>query len=138
LECCIAEVFDELGAVYLDTLLILPEIRRPLVLLDLRGASASLAGAPDDISDYPYRSHTQEWSRFIYDSHHLYGDVDGLLYTARHPGLDAYALYERCEDAVYSPGTAPYAYPLSDEAVRDHVVDIANRRGLAIFDGSRP
>ncbi len=133
LECCIAEVYDELGAVFLDDLLLLPEIRRPLTLLDVRGVAASAAGAPADISDYPLRPPTQEWSRYFYENLDLYREVDGLLYTARHSGMDAYALYERCEGAIHSPGVAPYAYPLSHERVREQVVDIAARRNLAVM-----
>ncbi len=133
LECCIAEVYDELGAVFLDDLLILPEIRRPLTLLDVRGAAASAAGAPADISDYPLRPPTQEWSRYFYEHPNLYREVDGLLYTARHSGVDAYALYERCEGAIHSPGFAPYAYSLGHERVREQVVDIAARRNLAVM-----
>lgn len=134
LECCISEVYDELGAVFLDDLLILPEIQRPLTLLDLRGATAVRAGAPVDISGYPFRPHTQEWSRYFYDNPRTYGEIDGLLYTARHPTMDAYALYERCEAAIYSPGSPPYAYALAHELVREQVVAIAVRRKLAVMD----
>jgi len=134
LECCIAEVYDELGIVFLDDLLILPEIRRPLTLLDVRGATATLAGAPADISDYPLRPPTQEWSHYFYDNPTIYGEVDGLLYTARHPHMDAYALYERCEAAIDSPGSPPYAYPLAHERVREQVVAIAARRKLAVMN----
>ncbi len=137
LECCIAEVYDDLGAVYLDSSLIIPEVRRPLRLLDLRGACAGGAGLPDDIATYQRRPETQEWSRFIYAQADLYDAVDGLLYTGRHAGLDAYALYERCEPAIYSPGVKPYAYPLSDHHVREHVLEIANQRGLAVFNDPR-
>ncbi len=134
LECCIAEVYDDLGIVFLDDLLILPEIRRHLTLLDVRGATATLAGAPPDISDYPLRPPTQEWSRYFYDNPRIYGEIDGLLYTARHPSMDAYALYESCEADIYSPGAAPYAYALNHALVRDQVVAIAARRNLAVMD----
>jgi hypothetical protein len=133
LECCILEVCGELGVVNLDNYLLLPEVTASLTLLDLRAANAPLAGAPPDIGNFPLRPQTQEWSRFIYETPAMYAHVDGLLYTARHGGTDTYALYERCESRINSPGHPPYMYPLSHPLIREHILDIANRWNLVVL-----
>lgn len=72
---------------------------RKLLLLELRGDGAMRAGAITAICS---GSHTiaRLWSRYFYDHPELYGHIDGLAYRNAHNEGTAYALYERCADAL--------------------------------------
>lgn len=101
LSCCVAEVFGDLGRVEKGGRAVARvTLRRPVHLLDLRGDGAIGAGTFATIAKDPNRTFTQEWSRFFYDEHALFGLVDGLLYLNAHNEENAIAFYERAEDAL--------------------------------------
>src|SRR4051812_14044998 len=112
---CLAEVFqgtrmvDRHGG---DPWLVVFELARDLVLLDLTGAWPTRVGASMAIHSGP-RPRAQRWSRVIHAS---YPKLDGLLYcSSMHANRQAVALYERAHNAM--PEAPVFHRALSDPAL---------------------
>lgn len=96
---CIAEYFGDRGSIVCaERHLALVRARRNIRLLDLCGDGAMCAGTVAALSktDHPI---AQEWSRFFYE-YDVYQFPEGIRYYNAHNDEVAYALYERCEDAI--------------------------------------
>jgi RES domain len=117
---CAVEVFGDTGTIEPSGYSVaLVEIRRPLRLLELRGAGAWDAGTVAAIAKEADRSLSQEWARFIY-SEPGYGLVDGISYGNAHNDKQAYALFERAGTMVVIDSC-----PLADPRLRGELDDIA-------------
>jgi hypothetical protein len=100
LSSCLVEVFGDTGIVEPgDRLVAMPEVTRPLQLLDLRGHGSMRAGTVAAIAKCEYSS-SQPWSRYFYETIDDYGIVDGLIYLNAHNDEPATMLYERAQDGL--------------------------------------
>lgn len=96
---------------------------RPLRLLDLRGRGAMRAGFTAAVAKIPDRTATEAISRHIYERPDLYRDVDGLIWPNAHNEEDAWALYERAEDAIRAVRTVPLSSRLLRAAIADAALE---------------
>lgn len=133
LSGCLVEVFGDDAVVEPEgCVLTLPRTLRSLRLLDLRGKGAMRAGANASVSKTERAAISQAWSRFFYERADYYGEVDGLIYSNAHNDEAAFALYERCRDALECPESE--VIPLDDEAIRPEVQMAALENNMG-FEG---
>ena len=109
---CLAEVFQAtrvVDRVAGDPWLVILNLTRPLVLLDLTGTWPTAAGASMAITSGP-RPRARRWSQAIYAA---YPAVEGLLYgSSMHANQPAMALFERARSAI--PPAPAFHRALSD------------------------
>ena len=98
-------------------------LTRPLRLLDLRRSGSMRAGLTAAVAKIPDRKATQEISRTIYEHPELYSAVDGLIWLNAHNDEDAWAVYERAEDALTVVRSIPLGDPLLAAAVADAAIE---------------
>ena len=96
---CLVEVFGRTGIVEPGYDLIDIEVMEDLELLDLRNNGGALASGCVGVTSNPDVSHTQLWSRYIYDDPaKQYGPVEGIIYpSAWGTGGENIVLWERCD-----------------------------------------
>jgi hypothetical protein len=94
-----------------------------LRLLDLRGDGALRCGPVAALTAVPDRPLSQQWARWFYEHPNEFGSVDGIAYANAHNQDVAYALFERCEQAIEVTADLP----LSDPLLRPQVRLIAER-----------
>lgn len=130
LESCVVEVFGDAGVVEFGSRRVAKlVVERELVLLDLRRRGAMRAGTVAAIASADHGL-SQQWSRYFYEQHDVYGDIDGLVYPNAHNGDDAIALYERAEGALVCP--PPSDWPLDDPVVETELRRIAHANNLLV------
>jgi hypothetical protein len=119
---CLAEVYQTARVITLrrhDPWLAAHRTTRDLVLLDLRGAWPTRAGASMALSTGP-RARTRAWSAAIYEA---YAGIDGLWYgSSMYRFAPCIALYERGHDSL--PPSPALNRALADPALF-HVVAAA-------------
>lgn len=92
---CFVEVFGDTGIViYGDREVAMPELMRPLRLLDLRGRGAMRSGTVSAVAKCQHRL-SQPWSRHFYEATPEFEVIDGLYYLNAHNDQPAILLYER-------------------------------------------
>ena len=124
LSCCLVEVFGDIGLIEFDRrFLVELTVIRPLGLLDLRDSGAMRAGFTSAAAKILDRNATQAISRHVHEHMDLYTAVDGLLWPNAHNDEDAWALYERAEDAIRAVRTVALSDPLLAAAIADAAVD---------------
>jgi hypothetical protein len=118
LSCCLVEVFGDTRRIEVEDWF-LAELTptRPLRLLDLRRSGAMRAGLTAAVAKIPDRASTQQVSRSIYEHPGRYSAVDGLIWLNAHNDEDAWALYERAEDALTIARSLPLGDPLLAAAI---------------------
>jgi hypothetical protein len=106
----------------------MPELTRPLILLDLRFRGAMRAGTVAAIAkcDYPL---SQPWSRYFYETTADFGTIDGLIYLNAHNDEWAILLYERARDALWC--AAGDIVRLDDPRLRPTLIEIMRANDLA-------
>ncbi|UXN26553.1 RES family NAD+ phosphorylase [Curtobacterium flaccumfaciens] len=94
---------------------------RPLRLLDVRTtfgnankASAVFSSARKDV--------TRAWARL---AHLQWPDMDGIIYSAKKTGLPCAALFTHAEVAPVWPTLPSFSRSLTDPAIRDELLEIA-------------
>ena len=123
LTCNLAEYFGSAGGGDAGSLRYCGiMVERDLQLLDLRGNGAFRAGTIGAISSQSH-SCSQSWSRWFYETTDIYGELDGIIYPGAHNHEDAFAFYERAENAI-----APA--PVFDHELRDRVIRAEVLRAL--------
>jgi hypothetical protein len=129
LSSCIVEIFGDEGIIRTDTHYVSrPTVTRDLLLLDLRGSGAMLAGTISALAKVRGRPITQAWSRYFYENLATYKEIDGLIYSNAHNDEDAIVVYERAEAAVKCP---PDQFrPLANPALRASLLEIAFKHNL--------
>lgn len=105
-------------------------LRDPVSLLDIRGHGAMLAGTVAGISGTDARRLTQSWARYFYEHPELYGNIDGLLYSNSHNGMDAIALFERAQPAIANSSLR--IAKLTSRSIELELLRIADRNGLTV------
>jgi len=112
---CLAEVFQATRVIdrsASDPWLVMFDLARKLVLLDLTGTWPTLAGASMAIHSGP-RPRARRWSQSIYAA---YRSVDGLLYcSSMNANQPAVALFERAQNAM--PPAPVFHRALTDPAL---------------------
>lgn len=127
---CIVEIFGDTRIVEVGTWEITQlKTSRDLHLLDLRGAGAMKAGTVAAVCKDSDHSLSQKWSKFFYENHYTYQKIDGLIFNNAHNDETAFALYERCSDALISNGNCQ----LRDEALRGAVLKAAADYRLTVI-----
>ena len=124
LSCCLGEVFGDTRQIELEGRF-LGELTptRPLRLLDLRRSGSMRAGLTTAVAKIPDREATQRISRSIYEHPERYAAVDGLIWLNAHNDEDAWALYERAEDALTLIRSIPLGDPLLAAAIADAAIE---------------
>lgn len=131
LSGCLVEVFGDIGVIdCADWHVALVRVRRDLHLLDLRGRGAMRAGTVAAIAKEASRPLTQAWSRHFYGHAETYTTVDGLIFFNAHNDETAFALYERCADALACPTDS--VRRLDHPALRPHLLAEADRQNLIL------
>ncbi len=112
---CLAEVFQETRVINRTSRsprLVVFEVVRDVVLLDLTGLWPTQAGTSMAISSGP-RPQARKWSQAIYAA---YPSVEGLLYgSSMHKHQQCFALYERAKTAL--PAAPSFDRALDDAAL---------------------
>lgn len=128
---CIVEVYGDTGVIVPgERLVATAEVRRDLVLLDLRGRGAMRAGTVAASSKTADVALGQAWSRHFYEERAEYGEIDGLLYLNAHNDDRAVALYERARGALRCPKDR--VVRLDDVALRPAVFETAALNNLDV------
>lgn len=118
ISCCLVEVFGDSRVIEVGNFeLALLEATRNLLLLDLRGSGAMKAGTVAGVCKDSNRGYSQAWSKYFYENHCFYKEVDGLAFTNAHNDEDSFALYERAADGL----TCITTLKLSSPALRDEI-----------------
>lgn len=126
---CIVEVFGDIGVIECgDWHVAVVQAARDLRLIDLRRRGAMRAGMVAAIAKEASRPLTQAWSRHFYEQAATYTTVDGLVFFNAHNDEAAFALYERCADALHCP--TGWMRRLDHPALRPHLLVIAERHNL--------
>ncbi|MCB9229338.1 MAG: RES family NAD+ phosphorylase [Deltaproteobacteria bacterium] len=123
---CLVEVFGRTGIVEAGYDLIDLEIKEDLYLLDLRDNGGELASGCVGVSSIPDVSHTQLWSRYIYDDPaRQYGPVEGIIYpSAWGTGGDNIVLWERADGKLSLSNRAALDEP-NHPKIRKMLLDAA-------------
>lgn len=101
LSSCLVEIFGDSKIIEVGTWEVASlQVTRNLELLDLRGPGAMRAGTVAAIAKESNRRISQEWSRYFYEHHFLYHEVDGICFYNAHNDEEAFALYERAETGL--------------------------------------
>jgi hypothetical protein len=121
LSCCLGEVFGDTRQIELEGRF-LGELT-PTRPLDLRRSGSMRAGLTTAVAKIPDREATQRISRSIYEHPERYAAVDGLIWLNAHNDEDAWALYERAEDALTLIRSIPLGDPLLAAAIADAAIE---------------
>jgi RES domain len=129
---CLVEVFGDFGIISENDLntcsICWIKINRQLLLLDLRGSGALMAGSVTALSATPDRALSQEWSRYFYENENIYSRIDGIIYQSAYNGAPNLVLYERAEGALLKVQDLP----LNHVGLQSNILSAAKDLGLAI------
>ena len=130
--CCLVEVFGDTRVIETKNKEVaLVILTKPIKLLDLRGSGAMKAGTVSAISQTAQRNLSQAWSRYFYENHEIYSEIDGLLFNNAHNNEKAIALYERAKPQLDSAKI--FSLPLDHPDLYTAIADCAINNNL-IFD----
>lgn len=128
LRDCVVEVFGDTGVIEAaGRHVAVVEIQRPVLLLDLTGDGAWLAGSVAALTKHVDRLFTQAWARYFYECVSAYGTLDGVRFENAHNAAPAYALFERV-----GPMRVVLDLPLTDSKLTAELAAIALELGLYI------
>ena len=130
LECCLVEVFGDIGTVEIFNQHIARlGFKRDLLLLDLRSSiTAKQAGTVKELGTICDRPLTQAWSRYFYEHPEIYSTIDGIVHLNRHNGEETVTLYERATDGL----NVDWQKRFDDESLRDAIKFAAERNKLTV------
>ena len=133
LEGAVVEVFGDSTRIIerKDFRVVEARLTQEIRLLDLRKSAAMRAGTAVGITGTETRSLTQEWSRYFYGHPLIYQNIDGLLYSNSHNGLDAIAIYERGSQAIET--SQQRIQRLAASALQMELLGIAYRNDLTVL-----
>ncbi|MFM7754139.1 MAG: RES domain-containing protein [Cyanobium sp.] len=130
LSCCLVECFGDTGVIDLQgRRLGFLQIKRTLLLLDLRRKGAMRAGSVAAFSSCADRNLSQKWSRHF---HTTYPRIDGLIYSSAHNEEAAIAFYERVEQTMNCTADLP----LKHRNLRSRILFTAQDHGMIVLPGS--
>nr|WP_275974193.1 RES family NAD+ phosphorylase [Argonema galeatum] len=129
-ECCLVEVFGDIGTVEIvNEHIARLGLKRDLTLLDLRTSSAAeQAGTVKELVTICDRALTQAWSRYFYEHPEIYFTLDGIIHLNRHNKEETVTLYERASDVL----KVNWERRLDDESLRDAIKFAAERNKLTV------
>jgi hypothetical protein len=131
MSCCLVEIFGDGGVIKIEQQqLALITLKNTFKLLDLRGSAAMAAGTVAALSSITERNISQAWGRYFYESPHLYGEIDGLIFAGAHNGEDAIVLYERAKSNLTSARVE--TLNLNHPNLRDSILSIAKNHSLIV------
>ena len=131
MSCCLVEIFGDGGVIKIEQQqLALITLKNTFKLLDLRGSAAMAAGTVAALSSITERNISQAWGRYFYESPHLYGEIDGLIFAGAHNGEDAIVLYERAKFKLTS--ACVETMNLNHPNLRNSILSIAKDHNLIV------
>lgn len=130
LECCLVEVFGDIGTIEIaEQYLACLGLQRDLHLLDLRSSTkAENAGTVQELTVVVARELTQSWSRYFYEHPEIYSSIDGIIHINRHNAEETVTLYERAIDGL----KINWEMRLDDTRLRDAILFAAARNNLTV------
>jgi hypothetical protein len=135
LSCCLVEIFGDQKFITQQDRQIrragMLTISESMLLLNLCGSGAMLAGSTAKIAKDSAREDTQAWSRYFYGNSQIFKPVDGLIYANSHNDEIVICFYERAISKLQ--GATSFNLPLDSPGLQPEIQKTCLDNGMEYF-----